>query len=391
MQPGSGDEVPLAGRDVTVQELPDYTGAPGDTATVHTTTDDGGAFSTPAFTIGQLQRFRASYTADTAGTEGSSTADFRPQYAATPVTVLGNADHSRVLPCRTFKVSGVVVQGYDAPPTAPVVANAPVEVSLGYCDGGNSHPVFPAVTDATGHYTVTVTADPECDGNWTVSGGRPFTSQANTVGGYVAFPDYSMFSGVSSSIAADGTVTVTGKLLRTYHRSQLIYGQNTSLWYSRDGKTGWTRLKAVNTDAYGAFKLVAYGYVDGYYQVRHLDTDKLVGSSGPVVRLTRIDTRIPNLRASATRVRKSTVITVGGTLQQWTSGAWRAYGGQHVELYFLPKGSKTWQYKGSGTTASSGWTSFRPKATADGYWLIQYFGDARHFDSGAKPVYVDVI
>lgn len=388
VRPGTGGEVPLAGRDVAVDEEPWGGWGRGVPTTLHATTDEDGHYATTV-AVSDEDSFSARFTETSDQVGGSASSFGLPNYGLTALTVTGTADRTRVLPGQTFTVSGVVRQGLSAPSTAPVAAGVPVAVDL-YCPDTEWSGTR-TVTDATGHYTATLTADPECDGTWSAVGHSPFVGRQTWASGRVAFPDHSTVAVASSAIAADGTVTVTGKLLRTYHRAQVFPGQNTFLWYSRDGKTNWIRLKGANTDGYGAFKLVTYGYVDGYYQVRHTVTDQLAPSNGPIVRLTRIDTRVAGLKASATRVRPNTVITVSGTLQQYTSGAWRPYAWQHVYLYFLPKGKTAWTYKGAGTTAANGSVGFRPRVAGDGKWLIQYFGDARHFDSGATPVYVEML
>jgi hypothetical protein len=387
--PGSGDQVPLQGRDVAV-DVQDY-GSSSVTATLHATTDSAGRYAVATTLDSSVPYFQSRFTENSDEVDGSTDTSAQPTVQYTAVTVTAAADHTRVLPGGTFKVSGVVRYGQSAPSTAPVVAGAQVGVQLS-CYGIPYDPVHApeAVTDATGHYSVTVIGDPECDGGWTAST-TGFLIRSPSPAGHVAFPDESSFSGVSSKIDTAGYVTVTGKLLRTYHRASPYDGQNTFLWYSPNGKTNWTRLKGATTDYTGAFKLVAWGYVDGYYQVRHTDTDQLAASNGPIVHLTRTDTRVVSLKANKTRVKKNTVIAVSGTLQQLTKGAWRSYGKQHVELYFLAKNAKSWKYVSSSTTGTNGLVIFHPKVTGDGKWIIQYFGDSTHFSSGATAVSVDMI
>jgi hypothetical protein len=389
LQPGSGDEVPLAGREVDLYQNPYGGGETYDPTVLHLTTDAGGAYSATV-TVDDKVAFLARFGEDSAEAHGDPVGWTYPVFGSTAVTVTGAADRTRVLPGKTFVVSGWVRQGLSAPATAPALAGAPVVVTLKCGVFASDHEVH-TVADAAGHYAVTVVADPECDGTWTAAGDSAFLDRQTRATGHVSFPDNSTVAVASSTIAANGTVTVTGHLLRTYHRTQTFAGQNTFLWYSRDGKTDWVRLKGANTDAGGAFRLVAPGWSDGYYQVRHTETDQLIASSGPVVRLTRITTRVVGETANSTRVRPNTVIRVSGTLRQYVSGAWRPYAWQHVHLYFQPKGSTAWTYKGIGTTNATGWVGYWPKVTGDGKWLIRYFGDARHFDSDTTPVYVEML
>jgi hypothetical protein len=203
--------------------------------------------------------------------------------------------------------------------------------------------------------------------------------------------DEAIVSSVSAAIAADHTVTVTGRLRGRYQRDWVYYNENTFLWYSADGKTKWQRLKGANTDGDGAFKLVTAGYSDGFYQVRHTDTYDLLAASSPVIHLTRTQTRIITVRASATKAKAKSVITVSGVLQQYTAGVWKPLGGQPVRLYFRPRGKTAWTYVLSGTSASNGTVTTRPRVTADGDWLIRYWGDSTHYNSLQTWVYVDVV
>jgi hypothetical protein len=89
-------------------------------------------------------------------------------------------------------------------------------------------------------------------------------------------------------------------------------------------------------------------------------------------------------------VKAGRTVTVTGTLQEYRSGAWRAFTRRHVELWFLAKGAKTWSRVTSGSTDTHGRATLHGKAAKDGRWLLQYWGDATHFDSGGTSDYVDV-
>ena len=65
-------------------------------------------------------------------------------------------------------------------------------------------------------------------------------------------------------------------------------------------------------------------------------------------------------------------------------------GGQHVELFFYRKSNHKWYYVTSGKTDSRGRATLRAKAYWDGWWIVQYWGDRTHFDSGGTSDYVDV-
>jgi hypothetical protein len=95
--------------------------------------------------------------------------------------------------------------------------------------------------------------------------------------------------------------------------------------------------------------------------------------------------------ANSARVKKGSTLTLTGNLKQDVGGVWKPFAGQHVELYFQPKSSTRWTYLAYGRTDATGHAKFTSKAVQDGRWLIQYFGDATHFESDAAAVFVDVV
>jgi hypothetical protein len=130
--------------------------------------------------------------------------------------------------------------------------------------------------------------------------------------------------------------------------------------------------------------------VDGYYRVHHFISDELAASYSTPVRLNRTNTNVYSISATPAKVSKGATVTVKGTLKEYKNGSWKAYAGQKVYLYFQKKGSTSWTYITSGKTGSNGAAKLKGKATKDGYWLIQYFGDSKHFDSDGVKDYVDV-
>jgi hypothetical protein len=316
-----------------------------------------------------------------------------PHSVTTSVTITGTADQSWARPGVNLTFSGYARVGYRAPATAPGAAGIPVRLVC-YDDSGHIARQTPATTDAAGHYRITVVAESVCTQTWYVIADSGFVTSLVDGGGYiqVEIPDVPVVSVLSAAIAADHTVTVTGHLTGTSRAHDIYFGENTFLWYSADGKTNWQRLKGANTDGDGAFKLVTAGYSDGYYQVRHTDTYDLLAASSPVIHLSRTQTRIVTVRASATKAKAKSVITVSGTLQQYTAGTWKPLVGQPVRLYFRPRGKTAWTYVLGGKSGSNGAiTTLRPRVTADGDWLIRYWGDSTHYNSLQTWVYVDVV
>lgn len=378
-RPGSGVLVPLAGRTVSV-----VMGYGQATKTAETGAD--GRFGA-TFALSDEEYFTASYTEESDQAHGrASTPSAQPQYQDATVAVTATANLKRVLPGQSLTLSGDV---HTTTGSVTELAGVPVVASFQSYQQGGGFQVH-AVTDAGGHFTLALPGDPESNGTWAVDVDQPF--RHGEASGTVALPDESVLTGVSSSLSVDDRVTVSGKLLRTYHRGDSTYGQNVGLWYSPDGKTGWKGLAGTNLTSYdGSFKITTFGYLDGYYQVRHAVSDQLVASNGPVVHLTRTNTRIFQMYANSARVKKGSTLTLTGNLKQDVGGVWKPYAGQHVELYFQPKGSTRWTYLAYGRTDSTGHAKFTSKAVQDGRWLIQYFGDATHFESDAAAVFVDVV
>jgi hypothetical protein len=391
VQPGSDDQVPLAGRDVSVEEVP--VGGSGPSVTLHAVTDADGHYAVHAH-LDTLPVFHARFTESSTEVNGSTQTSMEPHSTTTVVTITGTADKTWVRPGSTLTFSGYARVGYRAPATAPAAAGVAVRLVC-YNDAGGIGSQTPAVTDATGHYRITAVADPVCASAWRVVADTGFVSSlADGSSAYIPvdIPDVAAFSGVSAAIAADHTVTVTGHLTGMYRPLWSYFGENTFLWYSADGKTKWQRLRGANTGDDHAFKLVTAGYSDGFYQVRHTDTYDLLAASSPVIHLSRTQTRIVTVRASATKAKAKSVITVSGVLQQYTAGAWKPLGGQPVRLYFRPRGKTAWTYVLGGKSGSNGAiTTLRPRVTADGDWLIRYWGDSTHYNSLQTWVYVDVV
>ncbi|WP_405585661.1 hypothetical protein [Streptomyces sp. NBC_01190] len=381
VQPGSGDLVPLAGRTVTVDMT--YPRSSTVLTSQSAVTDADGRFRA-AFAVSGAVGFDARFSEDSGVADGAASVGDQPAtYRSTPSAVTAAASAKRVLPGQAFTVSGVVHATSSA--TSPGVAGVPV--SAGFSSTGAARTT--AVTDSAGHFSVTLLGDPESDGTWDATITQPLRSGRAT--GSVIVPDDSSFAGLVSSVSADDRVTVSGKLLRTYHRDQYTGSQNVGLWYSPDGKTGWKGLAGVNLDYTSTFKISTYGYLDGYYQVRHATSDQLVASAGPIVHLTRTNTRIFQMYANTARVKKNATLTLTGNLKAYIGKVWKPYAGQYVELYFQPKGSTKWTYLAYGRTDAAGRAKFTHKATQDGKWLIQYFGDGTHYDSDAAGVFVDVV
>ncbi|MFD3452517.1 hypothetical protein ACFWVC_10060 [Streptomyces sp. NPDC058691] len=384
IQPGSGDMVPVEGRTVTVtmvrnaQETAPLLSRTG-------TTDAGGGFATPDFTVPGSRGFFTTFTEDGDEVHGSVREFSVPSsYQWIRATVTAKADRTRALPGQKITISGTVRDDVTGLPVPGA------EVTLGL----NSVPEGRVVvtTGASGAFSGAITAVPREYGSWYASVTDGYISDPYGAGGPMVLPEDGAFTNVSSKIDAQTKVTVSAKLWATYNRDLPIgTAQLVHLEYSKDGKAGWTDLGTAHSQYNGGTVTVSkWGHLDGYYRLHHFTSNQLADTVSKPVRLTRTNTRMYSIKASATKVKKGATVTFTGTLKEYVSGTWRPYKSKHVELFFQKKGSTKWTYVASATTSSTGKATLKGKPASDGKWLIQYFGDSKHFDSDGTAVYVDV-
>ncbi|WP_406861701.1 hypothetical protein ABZO31_14950 [Streptomyces sp. HUAS MG47] len=375
IQPGSGDAVPLAGRTVRVSVT-----HPVESAQSVAVAADGSFAAEPYRLTTASSLYGLAFSEDSEEVHGSLTRqDGVYGVTARPVTVTGAADKTRVLPGEPFTLSGRVIATDGGTP----IAGTEVRVNVGGM-------VRLATTDADGRYSALFKGAPgQYGGSWYVAPTDVFLS--GSAGGQVAMPGESHIEDVRGTLAADTTVTLTGKLQYTFG-FQGSETQQMLLEYSADGRTGWKVIGTGDASPGGyPFSVTGRSSTGGWFRVHHPATDTMAESFGPVVRLSRTQTRVISLNAAPEPVRKGAVVTVTGGLQQVVSGVWKPYGGQAVGLWFLPKGQTTWKLLGTSKSATNGLCSFRTTATVDGRYLIRYMGDATHFNSTATPDDVDVL
>ncbi|MEU6256630.1 hypothetical protein [Streptomyces sp. NPDC047043] len=168
------------------------------------------------------------------------------------------------------------------------------------------------------------------------------------------------------------------------------------LQYSADGKTGWTTMKTVtpgssDPESGASFKGTFDAPYKGYYRAHFKGGRSWQESYSPVVYVKRTPTRIVDGNASPEPVRKGRTITYKGKLQHYTSGAWKAYGGQKVKILFRPKGASTWYDMGNTYTHSDGTFSKGFTASKDGTWVaVLLYPNSTHLVSSGREDYVDV-
>jgi hypothetical protein len=226
-KPGSRVRVPLSGRTVSVG----MTSGGWSAQNAHTVVTDADGRFTTDFAVPQTDlTFVAKFSEDSTEVSGSVAAQATPAYRTLQSAVTATASTKRVLPGQTFTISGMVHA--TSTPTSPGLAGVPVSAAL-HEQYNPDTARFSAVTDDSGHFTVTVPSDPESDGTWNVRVDQPL--RWGDASGTIATPDESQIISVASSVSADDRVTVSGRLQRTYHHNDGVSVQNVGLWYSPDG------------------------------------------------------------------------------------------------------------------------------------------------------------
>ncbi|GGX31743.1 hypothetical protein GCM10010353_53500 [Streptomyces chryseus] len=217
-----------------------------------------------------------------------------------------------------------------------------------------------------------------------------FLQEAPSALGSVAVPQKFKFTDVKISIDAYGALKATGKFAAAYCENEKVVLQS-----STNGRDGWAELKKGTTQYDGngsgcSFTLETGGFVNAHYRVAHAETDRFVGGTSTPVRVGRTATKFASFKISNTRPAKNASFTASGTLQRYTDGKWRGYGGAKVTLVFKPKSENQWYWVSKGKTTSGGKYSLKGAGYADGDWVVVLEPDAKHFYTESKKVYVNV-
>lgn len=127
-----------------------------------------------------------------------------------------------------------------------------------------------------------------------------------------------------------------------------------------------------------------------YRAVLGTDQDYFVPTTSNALFSSIIPTRFVSFTATPHKVRRDATITVSGVLQAY-GRAWRGYGGQWVDIIFLPPGSKVWYIVYRVRTSANGHFSkrFRDKY-GSALWSADYFGNSTHLVTGAATVRIRV-
>jgi hypothetical protein len=256
--------------------------------------------------------------------------------------------------------------------------------------GATSRPV----TGADGRFTGELKMSRTGTAHVSVSDGTFLnTSPEKTV--QVAVARKTSISGFTVSMDEYAALTAGG-YLHTGSSTPAGADNHVLLQYSADGKTGWTTVKTVtpgngDPETGSRFKGTFDTSGKGYYRAYFAGSANWQASYSPVLHAERTKTRVTGANASPEPVTKGRTITVVGTLQHYTSSAWKAYSGQKVKILFRPKGSGTWYDKGDTTTRSNGSFSKGFTAQSDGTWVaVLLHPNSTHLVSSGREDYVDV-
>ncbi|MFD5323730.1 hypothetical protein [Streptomyces sp. NPDC127092] len=381
IQPGSGDEVVIPEAKVSYQRG----GPDGETVGSADTTVTGEFAGAPVELATRYEHFYATYSGDTAKVHGSTfqygspAADLKAKWMRLQVT----ADKTRATNGETVTLTGRLTDPENAEAPLP---NEPLKAQLG---GGLSKTVL---TDAEGKFTVQLVAAPSRDSSgWTVSSGSWFQG-ISTVSGPLVMPLDSRTSVVGYKLGTDARLTVYGEFRSPYESWSGTSSQQTViLEQSPDGQTGWK--KVASTSFYSNIRnpfVIGTWSKGGWFRLRHLESDQYAESVSKPFYVVRTETRVTGLKASPDPVAKGSTITVTGSLQQYTSGAWRGLGSQSVSIWYKKWGTTTWKQVASGKSSSTGAVSLKTTATADGWYQIRYYGDGTHFQTFSGQDWVDV-
>lgn len=385
LDPATGENVPAAGATVKI----DWS-APG----VHTATavtDADGSFQVPLTLPGGLLNATAQVTsADAGGILMPPTWSDVPKTVSTHYRINATASRTRVYPNVPFTEQGSVqryVNGSWQPWAGVTVLTA---------DNQNSETATTptgvlgqAVTAADGSFSYTAKAAHAVDA-YTFVHGDSYITYANgpyLAAEHIAVPTPGSFTTPAGSIDAYAAVTLAGSL-----KGACDY-QPLSLEYSANGTTGWTNMQWFTANSMGSNGLCSYkitkdAYYNGYYRVRHPETDVMQPAVTVVKHIYRYRTGI-SFAMSSTKPATNAKLTASGNVYQLTTAGWKPYAGVHVVLVFKPRYDTQWYWVVKGYTNSYGHYALNTQAFGDGTWAAYIEPNSSHYYSESKQVYVD--
>ena len=126
-----------------------------------------------------------------------------------------------------------------------------------------------------------------------------------------------------------------------------------------------------------------------YYRVSFTGNTTMAPAVSSAVLAARIVTRITNLKVHPGKVRRGGKLTVSGRLWQYVRG-WKAYGQRRVEIILEFAHKHKWYYIARPKSSRSGWFKATFVDPGSAHWAALYVGDATHYASTTKTIYVAV-
>jgi len=126
-----------------------------------------------------------------------------------------------------------------------------------------------------------------------------------------------------------------------------------------------------------------------YYRVSFTGNTTMAPAVSPAVLAARIVTRVTNLKVHPGKVRRGGKLTVSGRLWQYVRG-WKAYGRRRVEIILEFAHQHKWYYIARPKSSRSGWFKATFVDPGSAHWAALYVGDATHYASTTKTIYVAV-
>jgi hypothetical protein len=352
------------------------------------TVGDDGTFQAPLTLPLGIQGLRAVAVGDAATTARPPSWGFTaPSVVATRYRVSAEGSRTRTNPGVAYTEKGTVqryVDGVWQPWTGVTVSTAPNwgDPSTGVLSGV----LGSGATGAGGAFSYAVTPTRTTD-TYTQLQPSPYLSGIPATAEHIAVPTPGSFTAPAGSIDQYATVTLAGSL-----KGSCDY-QPLSLEYSANGTTGWTNMQwfTANGGTYNgicSYKITKDAYYNGYYRVRHPETDVMQPAVTVVKHIYRYRTGM-SIAMSSTKPATNAKLTASGNVYQLTTAGWKPYAGVHVVLVFKPRYDTQWYWVVKGYTNSSGHYALNTQAFGDGTWAAYIEPNSSHYYSESKQVYVD--
>ncbi|MEE4543573.1 hypothetical protein V2S66_16525 [Streptomyces sp. V4-01] len=352
------------------------------------TVADGGTFQAPLTLPLGIENVRAVAVPDATTTARPLVWDFTPpRVITTRYRLSAEESRTRTNPNVAYTEKGSVeryAEGYWQPWTGVTVSTASSagDPSTGVLSGVLGH----GATDANGAFSYAVTPTRTTD-TFTVLQPTPYLTGSSAAYEHIAVPTPGSFTTPAGSIDQYATVTLAGSL-----KGSCDY-QPLSLEYSANGTTGWTTMQwfqanGGNYNGTCSYSVTKDAYYNGYYRVRHPETDVMQPAVTVVKHIYRYRTGM-SIAMSSTKPKTNAKLTASGNVYQLTTAGWKPYAGVHVVLVFKPRYDPNWYWVVKGYTNAYGHYALNTTAFGDGTWAAYIEPNSSHYYSESKQVYVD--